>query len=283
MADRTPHPIPIAGIVGLGLIASVAFATPTAALDFGAEEEAELPVSASVTAGDWAVDVGISARRRGGEVTVSVSGGDEGCEITARLVPGLGAIPIADEIFDDAVAIRIIECESAIVEDRWVPVVDLDAAARELALDHLERVLGPDLSIGHSPPANVLVGLSTWFWLEGYRGDPLRTTVATDWGETLDLSLTLAELTWDFGDGSSPVAGTELGEPYPAESEVQHVYEVRSTSRAEPDGAYQLIAGIALQVTYTHDGDGPYSAGTITTTHEQPIVVHQLQAVLTHP
>ena len=52
--------------------------------------------------------------------------------------------------------------------------------------------------MGTSPPANVLVGLSTWFWVDGWDGEPISVPVVAPWGSTVMVELSLGEVRWDF-------------------------------------------------------------------------------------
>ncbi len=181
----------------------------------------------------------------------------------------------------DHVPVRI-NCGFAEVDRRWIApadIQDVDGEARRGAESYVDSVLGPRLSIETSPPANILVGLSTWFWMDGWDGAPLRTSVTAPWGDSISVEMTLDHVMWDYGDNTSPQRG-DLGQAYPAESSVQHVYTDRSTSRTNPDGAYQMSATVRINVRYWYDGGGPYSAGTIERTFSAPVIVRQLQAVI---
>jgi hypothetical protein len=103
--------------------------------------------------------------------------------------------------------------------------------------------------------------------------------VVAPWGDSIDLELSLIDVEWNFGDGS-PAIVADLGEPHPAESSVQHLYTTRSTSRAEPDGAFTVSARVRIGVRYWYDGQGPFAVAPLSTTHAAPVVVRQIQAVL---
>ena len=268
-------------IVGvLPLAAAPVSANPPRA-GFGGNEQQEHSVSTR----DAGVDVSMSYVIVGGEIHArpgrTTPTGPGGCEMTVERIPALEAIPITDEWVEGAIDIRITCGPDGRNRDIWATIPDADAAARDEARRYAERVLAPETTIGTSPPASILVGLPTWFWLDGWDGTTRTTTVTAPWGDTLDLQLTLEHLTWDFGDGSDPRQGG-IGQPYPAESDIQHTYTHRSTSRAEPDAAYPLAAQLTIAVTYHYDGQGPIAVDPIDLTIEQPITVHQLQAVIRH-
>lgn len=217
----------------------------------------------------------------GGAGGSRTAGGAE-CSWNVRVLPALEEIHLWETAPSEGAIPVQIRCGDAIVTDRWVEVADIrdvDAEASAAAQRYVETVLAPSLSLGSSPPENVLVGLDTWFWLDGWDGTPRRTTVTAPWGDSIELELSLIDVEWGFGDGSPTLRGG-LGEPYPAESSIRHLYEVRSTSRHSPDGAYHLTATVHIAVRYWYDGDGPFSVPSLSTTHLAPVVVRQVQSVL---
>lgn len=212
----------------------------------------------------------------------SGSGGEQECEIRVEVLPELEGLAILHpSVMPDQIPVRI-TCGSALIDERWISPTelrDVPGEAREGARRYVETVLAPQLALGTSPPDNILVGLDTWFWLDGWDGTPITTTVTAPWGDSIDLRLTLADVEWNFGDGSPPLHGG-LGEPYPAESTVRHLYTHRSTSPANPEGAYELRATITIAVDYWYAGAGPTPVAPLEITHVAPVTVRQLQAVI---
>lgn len=238
-----------------------------------------------VTTGDYLANVTFS--QVGGHISASLADGStirigtSTCELTVTRLPTMEAVMMPEQVPANAIPVRI-NCGRAELDRRWITpadIQDVDGEARRAAQSYVESVLGPRLSIQTSPPANILVGLSTWFWMGGWDASPLRTTVTAPWGDTISVEMTLDHVMWDYGDGTAPKRG-DLGQAYPAESSVQHVYTDRSTSRDHPDGTYQMSATVRLNVQYWYDGGGPYSAGTIERVHSAPVIVRQLQAVI---
>ncbi len=264
--------------LGVLLLYPAVAAASDGALDLGGNERPEH----TVTTGDSYADIAMQLVMVGGE-PVFRSGAsrqsDRDCEMTVTRIPILEAIPIAEDVFDDAVDIRVRCGEGGRNYDTWVFIPDADADAHTLARDYAERVLAPEISIATSPPANILVGLPTWFWLDGWDGTTRTTTVTAPWGDTLDLHLTLDTITWDYGDGTPTHTGGP-GQPYPAESDVQHTYTHTSTTRSDPNATYPLTAQVHIDVTYTYDIHGPITVDPIELTIDHPIQVDQLQAVL---
>lgn len=212
---------------------------------------------------------------------VSGSGGggssERDCEMTVTRIPVLEEIHIATDVIEGAIPVRVTCNPNGVDGDFWVP--DADVSARAEAQRYAEEVLAPGLALEVNPPDNILVGLPTWFWLDGWDGSPITTTVTAPWGDAVDLELTLERVDWTFGDGS-PAESGDLGVAYPEESTIQHVYTHRSTSPAEPDGGYEVAAELRLGVRYWYDGGGPYTVDPISVTTSDDIVVRQLQAVL---
>jgi hypothetical protein len=121
-------------------------------------------------------------------------------------------------------------CDSTYLSTIWaVPGQfnggNMAAALRALAEELVQELPFPEVGIEISPGERGLTGLASWFWVTGYDGAPLTTTVA-GFGTTVTVEARATGATWDFGDGGEAVAG--LGRPFPEPSDVTHVYEERS-------------------------------------------------------
>ena len=129
----------------------------------------------------------------------------------------------------------------------------------------------PVLNVGVSPSIG-LTGLSSWFWLVGSARMPDATASAA--GITVTVRATLIDIVWDFGDRSGADSGADLGQPFPAASGVQHVYQTDSRSLA---GGYPVSAVLRFRVTYSVNG-GPFTElGTKARPYTLTYVVNQLQ------
>jgi hypothetical protein len=174
---------------------------------------------------------------------------------------------------DPEAQFALLLCDGAIVQPIWVApadIVDLDALARDLAQRYVEDVLTPVVGIGVNPAARGLVGLDSWFWVEGFDGSVTAPPIAA-LGLTIEVRMTSSSVRWDFGDGES--LDGDLGRAYPAESTVQHVHQ--------HDGTFTITAAIDLVPEYRVDG-GPWLTlpglqATATTQHD----VEERQAVIT--
>jgi hypothetical protein len=147
-------------------------------------------------------------------------------------------------------------CGADYVTSVWLPpnafapagaVIDVRAIAEELLRD----LPYPPATIGISPDGRGLTGLESWFWVVGYTG-ALRDAV-DGFGMRVEVEATPASVRWDFGDGTTTVAGT-LGRAAPARSEIVHTYEHRR-GRAAP----AVRATVRLDARYRVDG-GPWEA-----------------------
>ena len=164
-------------------------------------------------------------------------------------------------------------CDGNVVQPIWVApedILDLDAAARNEAQRYIEDVLVPAVRIGVNPAARGLVGLDSWFWIDGFDGSVTASPISA-FGLTIDVRMSSGTVSWDFGDGT--VEAGDLGRPYPEESTVRHVHQ--------HDGSFAITATIDLVPEYRVDG-GPWLTlpnlvAVATATHP----VEERQAVVT--
>jgi hypothetical protein len=225
--------------------------------------------------------VRVTVVRVGGENRVaSVRGGggaaQEGCAWSLVYAPELEDAPYGispgPKPHPDAQFAPLL-CDGQIVQPIWVApddVVDLDAAAGAEAERYVEDVLGPGVRIGVNPAARGLVGLDSWFWVEGFDGSITNPPISA-FGVTIEVRMSSGSVTWDFGDGDSVVG--DLGRAYPEESTVQHVHQ--------RDGTFTIAATIDLVPEYRVDG-GPWL--TLPSLQATAAVVHEVeerQAVIT--
>jgi hypothetical protein len=213
------------------------------------------PVDGGATTGVGAVRVTIVKVGGSYSVAAVAGGGSEeqtGCSWTVVFSPGLedapwgtsaGPMPTPDSRF------ALLLCNGSIVRAIWVEpadIIDLDALAEDEAQRYIEDVLVPTVRIGVNPAARGLVGLRSWFWIEGFTGSATAPPI-TAFGMTIDVRMSSGTITWDFGDGT--VDNGDLGRAYPAESSVQHAHQ--------DDGTYTITATIDLVPEYRVDG-GPW-------------------------
>lgn len=202
--------------------------------------------------------VRVTVVKQGGRLLVGEVRGDSsadtgGCRWTLTFLPQLGDVPVfgpnAGEKPHPGARLALLLCDGVTVRPVWVApedVIDLDAAARAEAQRYVEEVLRPAVSIGANPAAEGLVGLRSWFWIEGFSGQVTAPPI-TAFGMTIEVQMASGAVSWDFGDGT--VETGDLGRAYPEESTVQHAHQ-----RA---GTYTVTASIELVPEYRVDG-GPW-------------------------
>ena len=128
----------------------------------------------------------------------------------------------------------------------------------------------PALTLGINPRAG-LTGLPSWFWLSGSAA--MADAVASSGPLTVRVRARLAGVSWEFGDGLG-LDSVDLGQPYPAQSGVQHLYQT-DTYRL-PNG-YMVIAILRYLVTYSVNGGSWNTLGVKTRPFSQQYLVYQLQ------
>lgn len=149
--------------------------------------------------------------------------------------------------------------------------IDPASVAAELR-DHLPV---PDIAISANPDTG-LVALPSWFWIDGYDGAPISSS-DTLGGVTVEVQIVPQRYTWSFGDGAS-LETTSPGEPYPAESDIQHSYEQSSLGAG---GAFAVTVEISFSAQYRVNGGAWQSLDAITRSFTGDYPVQQLQSVLT--
>jgi len=191
-------------------------------------------------------------------------------------VPGLAEVAYglsAGPQPDPEARLALLLCNGTIVRPIWVApsdVVDLDAAARDEAQRYIEDVLVPAVRIGVNPAARGLVGLDSWFWVDGFNGQFTAPPI-TAFGLTIEVRMSSGQVTWDFGDGT--VEDGDLGRPYPEESTVRHVHQ--------SDGTYTITATIDLVPEYRVDGGPWFTLPNLAATASTDHVVAEREAVVT--
>jgi hypothetical protein len=210
-------------------------------------------------------------------VTGSTGTGREGCTWTVLFTPELDDSPYGTSAGPQPhpeARFALLLCDGSIVRAIWVApadLVDLDALARAEAQRYVEDVLVPSVTVGVNPVAQGLVGLSSWFWMEGFTGSATAPPISA-FGLTIEVRLTSGSVTWDFGDGTRRTG--DLGQAYPERSSVRHTHQRH--------GTYEVVAEIELVPEYRVDGGSwlalPGLQATAATAHP----VEQRQAVVTN-
>ena len=161
-------------------------------------------------------------------------------------------------------------CGERYITTVWaIPRAAVAAIAQRVARQLLARVEFPTLEIGVNPTTG-LAGLESWYWIDGYDGRPV-TAARAEFGISIELEVRVSDVRWEFGDGTTVVAG--LGERYPARSSVTHTYE-RS-------GAYTVGAGFGYRSRYRVDGGEWTDLEAVPRTAERSYDVREVRSALT--
>jgi len=128
----------------------------------------------------------------------------------------------------------------------------------------------PTLTLGINPSIG-LTGLPSWFWLSGSAAMP--DAVASSGPLTVRVRARLAGVSWEFGDGLG-YDSQDLGEAYPAQSDVQHLYQ---TDTYRLSSGYSVVAVLRYLVTYSVNGGPWMTLGVKTRPLSQQYLVYQLQ------
>lgn len=144
-----------------------------------------------------------------------------------------------------------------------------------VAMELLNQLPIPELSI-RANPSTGLVALESWFWVDGYGGEPISSsdTLAST---TVEVQVQPVTYRWSFGDGTA-IETKSLGRPFPEESDVQHVYEQSSLANG---GAYSITIEVSFDAEYRVNGGAWESLAPIARTFATDYPVQQLQSVLT--
>ena len=213
----------------------------------------------------------------GEDGSVSVGGGrrtDSSCEWSVIQYPftgndppaRYGAPPSSDH------RLYLVFCDGEFVTSQWLgpgensTIID----TRALANTVIETIPVDLASINARPQAEAITGIPSYFWVEGYDGAPITGSV-TNGPVTVDVTVSLGTVTWDFGDGTPPYTGN-LGEAWPDRSSVRHTYKDK--------GAYIVTVTIVLPAEFTVNGSGVVTQlPPVIRTAQFPYQVDEVQAV----
>jgi len=157
----------------------------------------------------------------------------------------------------------------------------------EVAIYLLTHMPLPDIKVQMNPNLG-LVAMPGWFWVAGYNGDPIQASRTVTLPPpapglpptsfTVTVRIWPSSYHWSFGDGTS-IDTHSLGKPYPAQSDIKHIYEFSSLSF--PNG-FAVRCTVGWSAEYRVNGGGPQGLPAIHRTYESDYRVQELQPVLTH-
>ncbi len=171
-------------------------------------------------------------------------------------VAGLGEA--SDQIWAEhpGEALHRLECDGGFAGLVWrrvdpAPGMRRSVAPADIALHLRDEIPMPTVDVRINPDVG-LVGTESWFWIEGYEGEPIaRSTDA--FGRPVEVEARVTRYEWSFGDGGT-FAADFPGKPYPQRSSVRHQYE--RSSALQPDG-FPVEVRFIFVVRYRVDG-GPW-------------------------
>lgn len=256
MESRKHHRFQAGLTVAVVLAASLSF-TATAVAE---EDPIEDPVDTWVTTGPDAVTVEAEMTHSNGGVSGTGTQASGGPSCYLREVRELDDY-LTEEYFRRRMRYAPYEviCGN---ENRGIVWIEIDLTepgdgdsgritSREIALRLRDRMPIPQVTVEINPDRG-LVGAESWFWIDGYNGRVL--TNSTDaFGDLVEVEARVVRYEWSFGDGTTLVSDSP-GQPYPARSEVRHVYE--RSSAGFVDG-YEVVASFVFAVRY-RIGDGDW-------------------------
>src|SRR6266511_3639098 len=128
------------------------------------------------------------------------------------------------------------------------PVAAVDPET--IAMHLRDEIPVPNVEIGINPDRG-LVGVESWFWLEGYDGSPIEDSTDA-FGQLVEVEARVKQYEWSFGDGDTIAARTP-GRSYPHRSQIRHVYE---RSSAGLSSGFPVEVTFAFNVRYRVEGGG---------------------------
>ncbi|MEO7817733.1 MAG: hypothetical protein ABIS18_01145 [Actinomycetota bacterium] len=144
---------------------------------------------------------------------------------------------------------------------------------RDTALRMREEIPIPSVTVRVNPQVG-LVGTESWFWVDGYSGQPINESTNA-LGQNVDVEASVTRYEWIFGDGTS-LSGSSLGRPFPQRSDVNHIYERSSAGSDGFDVEIRFIFAVRYRV-----GGGPWiELPGISRTARLRYLVEESQAVI---
>jgi hypothetical protein len=167
-----------------------------------------------------------------------------------------------------------------------------------VAIDILAHVPLPDITVRMSPAIG-LVALPSWYWIEGYDGQPFGASRTIDIPPEVSAQVPFTEVPeddprrqgrtftvevrvwadrydWSFGDGAG-LTTRSLGRSYPDEADLKHTYE--HSSLRYPDG-FPVRVTAAYAAAWRVDGGEWQGLRTIRRTYGGSFRVQEIQTVL---
>jgi hypothetical protein len=173
----------------------------------------------------------------------------------------------------------LIVCDGQSMGFTWKPIDPNRPSGRpippeEVAAHLREEIPVPQVGVRANPDTG-LVGTESWFWIEGYSGQPI--VDSTDaFGRQVEVEARATRYDWSFGDGVI-FSSSSGGAAYPSRSEIRHTYE---RSSAETRIGYPVKVNFVFAVRYRVAGGSWIDLPGISRTAGFRYPVQETQAVI---
>jgi hypothetical protein len=255
----------------------IAGACLVAAQPAGAYNRDDTRSQADARTSGQGVDV-VFTRTGDGQATGHQRGGTSSCEWHATEFNSTTSVgdslpPFFGESPGDGYVLYVIWCGDQYMRTRWLGPRDFtDSAVLPIVDELVRRVSVQPAGMNIRPDSRGVTGIPSLFWIEGYGNAPL-TASESAFGLTVNVTVALTGVEWDFGDGT-PVMSAGLGEAWPERSSVRHTY--RMVSGDEP---FEVVATLILQPSFDVNGAGGGILAPIRIPVGRDYVVHEVQAM----
>jgi hypothetical protein len=274
MEDRRDHRIPV---VALATAALLSLMMPSAGADEPDDEQFHFAPTTVVHTSSNAVVVNADQQGTIAGTTSSASGGSD-CRLEPNGTIGQIFVDSFGAQLDQGLDPYFLWCGN---EMRGLVWLDPNAGGAGPALDpqtiamHLrDQIPVPKADIRINPNQG-LVGVDSWFWIDGYNGSPIEESTNA-FGQRVEVEASVTRYEWSFGDGETLVAKT-VGRSYPHRSQIRHVYERSSAGLAS---GYRVEVSFSFSVRYRIDGGGWVELPGISRVAETAYPVRESQSVI---
>lgn len=173
----------------------------------------------------------------------------------------------------------------------WIPKISTQTLATEASAIMYDNI--PGLLGEFAPPANRgVVNIGTWFWINPIIWRALKLEVSAPIGETpvkVTVTATPTKLHFNPGDGDLGTGNVTCDGPgswwfsfYGDYKDSECMYTYRHSSALHPSGAFPAQLGVEWHVEWKSNIGLSGSFGDHTFWSSHQMVVHEMQALVTH-
>ena len=274
MEDRRDHRIPV---VALATVALVVLVMPSARADGPDDQQFDFNSTAVVHTNSNAVVV--NADQQGTiSGTAFSSGGGSDCRLEVVGTIGQIFVDSFGTQLDQGLDPYLLWCGNEMRGLVWLdpnagsPAQQVDP--QTIAMHLRDEIPVPQAEIRINPNRG-LVGVDSWFWLDGYNGSPIEESTNA-FGQRVEVEARVTRYEWSFGDGESLVSRT-VGRSYPHRSQIRHLYERSSAGLAT---GFRVQVSFSFVVRYRVDGGRWIELPSISRVAETSYPVRESQSVI---